>query len=314
MKIIDTVTKAVCPQGSAVALGSFDGIHMGHKALIGGMVEHAKEQGLTPVVFTFSNHPRELVPNAPRVKNILYKNEKEQIIASLGVEVLASVPFDQHMMTLPPERFVREILVEGLNAKAVFCGFNYRFGYRAQGNPERLREFGEQFGFRVSVLEPVVINGNVVSSSMIRTMIAAGQVERCPLYMGRYYATSGQVVVGNRLGRTLGFPTVNLVIDPDMVTPPNGVYVTNCIYDGVRYPSVTNVGVKPTIGEYQKNIETHIFGFDREIYGERVTVEFLKKMRDEVKFDDREELAAQILRDCREAKEFHERYAQTIEA
>ena len=113
MKIIDTVTKAVCPQGSAVALGSFDGIHMGHKALIGGMVEHAKEQGLTPVVFTFSNHPRELVPNAPRVKNILYKNEKEQIIASLGVEVLASVPFDQHMMTLPPERFVREILVEG---------------------------------------------------------------------------------------------------------------------------------------------------------------------------------------------------------
>ena len=191
--------------------------------------------------------------------------------------------------------------------KAAFCGFNYHFGYKAAGNPEVLRSLGETFGYQVTEISPYKIKGEVVSSSLIRTLIASGQVEKCRTYMGRHYTIGGEVVVGNRLGKKLGFPTSNLVIDPSMVTPPNGVYVTYCTYNGVRYPGVTNVGIKPTIGHYNKNVETHIFNFDKELYGKHITVEFLKKTRDEVKFDSVRELSEQIVRDCRDARVFHEK-------
>ena len=170
-----------------------------------------------------------------------------------------------------------------------------------------LRQVGEQEGFEVTEMPAYKIKGDIVSSTLIRTLVASGQVEKCMTYMGRNYMIGGEVVVGNRLGKKLGFPTSNLVIDPAMVTPPNGVYVTYCDYNGVRYPSVTNVGVKPTIGHYTKNVETHIFNFDKELYGKQITVEFLKKTRDEVKFDDVRDLSEQIVRDCREAKAFHEK-------
>ncbi len=291
---------------TAVALGNFDGVHFGHQELIRRMKAGADARGLKAAVFTFSNHPKDLLPGAKKVKNILYKHEKEEIIASLGVDYLFSVPFTREIMTLMPVDYVCGLLMGRLNAKALYCGFNHSFGYRASGNPDLLRQLGEEEGVHVEVMEPFKIEGNLVSSSMIRTLIASGQVERCPKYMGRWYAIGGEVVVGNRLGRKLGFPTSNLVIDEDMVTPPNGVYITHCVYNGKRYPSVTNVGVKPTIGQYKKNVETHIFDFDKELYGKNITVEFLKKTRDEVRFDDLAELSDQIVRDCREARAFHE--------
>ncbi len=291
---------------TAVALGNFDGVHFGHQELIRRMKARADEEGLKAAVFTFSNHPKDLLPGVKKVKNILYKHEKEAIIESLGVDYLISVPFTKEIMTMMPIDYVCGLLMGKLNAKALFCGFNHSFGYRASGDPELLRKIGREEGILVEVMEPYEIEGNLVSSSMIRTLIASGQVERCPKYMGRWYAIGGEVVVGNRLGRKLGFPTSNLVIDEDMVTPPNGVYITNCVYNGRRYPSVTNVGVKPTIGMYKKNVETHIFDFDKELYGKMITVEFLKKTRDEVKFDDYQELSDQIVRDCREARAFHE--------
>ena len=164
-----------------------------------------------------------------------------------------------------------------------------------------------QIGQNVTIYPFAYIEDDVVSSSLIRTLIASGQVEKCETYLGRNYAIDGEVVVGNRLGRKLGFPTSNLVISPNMVTPPNGVYVTYCTYNGHRYPSVTNVGHKPTIGEYEKNVETHIFNFDKELYGKHISVEFLEKTRDEVKFDNIEELSEQILRDCRDARKYHEK-------
>ena len=269
---------------TAVALGNFDGVHLGHQKLIKKMVDCAKSRRLKSLVFTFSNHPKDLLPGVAKVKNI---------------------PFTHEIMTMIPKDFIEKILLDKFNMKAAFCGFNYRFGLKAAGNPDVLREFGRKDGFTVSEMEPFKIKDNIVSSSMIRTLIASGQVERCETYMGRNYEIGGEVVVGNRLGRKLGFSTSNLVIDETMVTPPNGVYVTYVDYNGKRYPSVTNVGTKPTVGEYEKNVETHIFDFDKELYGKRIIVEFLKKTRDEVKFDDFQELSDQIVRDCKEAKEFH---------
>ena len=306
MKIWEDLEEIKDIEPTAVALGNFDGVHLGHQQLIKKMVEKAKEENLASAVFTFSNHPKDLLPKAKKVKNILYKDEKAEIIQSLGVDYLFNIPFTKSIMTLSPQEFVDKLLIEKFNMKAAFCGFNYHFGFKAEGNPDVLRAEGETKGFTVTEMAPFKIKGNVVSSSMIRTLIASGQVEKCKTYMGRHYEIGGEVVVGNKLGRTLGFPTSNLVIDESMVTPPNGVYVTYCTYNGVRYPSVTNVGNKPTIGHYKKNVETHIFDFNKELYGKNIIVEFLKKTRDEVKFDDVKELSAQIVRDCREAKAYHE--------
>ena len=144
------------------------------------------------------------------------------------------------LMIMSPEDYVREIIIGRLRAKEIFCGFNHRFGYRGAGTPELMKKVASEYGVAVNIMEPFTKDGSVVSSSLIRTLIFGGRVDRCRDYMGRYYAVRGEVVVGNRLGRRLGFPTSNLVIDEDTVVPPNGVYVTYCVFEGRRYPSVTN--------------------------------------------------------------------------
>lgn len=313
MKIFETLEEIKDIEPSAVALGNFDGIHLGHQELIKKTVEKARAEGIKSAVFTFSNHPKDLLPKEKKVKSILVKADKEKLIKSLGVDYLFNVPFTKEVMTMSPEDFVKKLLVEKFNMKAAFCGFNHHFGFKAQGNPDFLRKLSEEYGYEVTEMPAYKIKGDVVSSTLIRTLIASGQVEKCETYLGRNYFIGGEVVVGNRLGKKLGFPTSNLVIDPTMVTPPNGVYVTYCTYNGMRYPSITNVGHKPTIGHYNKNVETHIFNFDKELYGKHITVEFLKKTRDEVKFDDVKTLSEQILRDCRDAKAFHEKIAGNIE-
>lgn len=307
MEIFETLDAVSGIRPSAVALGNFDGVHLGHQELIKRTVEKARSEGLAAAVFTFSSHPKNLLPKEKKVKNIIVREDKEKLIASLGVDYLFNVPFTKAIMTMSPQDFVKKLLVDKFNMKAAFCGFNYHFGYKAAGNPEFLRSLGQTLDYQVTEIPPYKIKGEVVSSSLIRTLIASGQVEKCRTYMGRHYTIGGEVVVGNRLGKKLGFPTSNLVIDPSMVTPPNGVYVTYCTYNGVRYPGVTNVGIKPTIGHYNKNVETHIFNFDKELYGKHITVEFLKKTRDEVKFDSVRELSEQIVRDCRDARVFHEK-------
>ena len=312
MEIFETLEAIQNIKPTAVALGNFDGVHLGHQELIRQAVKKAGDAGLKSAVFTFSNHPKDLLPKEKKVKNILVKSDKERIIESLGVDYLFNVPFTRRIMTMSPAAFVEELLLDKFNMKAAFCGFNYHFGHKAQGNPEVLRQMGARHGYEVTEIPPYKIKGEIVSSSLIRTLIASGQVEQCKTYMGRHYAIGGEVVVGNRLGKKLGFPTSNLVIDPSVVTPPNGVYVTCCTYNGVRYPSVTNVGHKPTIGHYNKNVETHIFDFDKELYGKQITVEFFQKTRDEVKFDSVEELSAQIVRDCRQASAYHQSHGEHV--
>lgn len=292
---------------TVVALGNFDGVHKGHQALISRTVQAAQGAGLKSAVFTFSNHPKNIEPDQAPVKSILYFDEKAAIMEHLGVDYLFNLPFDQKIRTMEPMDFIDEILLGKFNMKQAYCGFNYRFGYKAGGTPEVLMREGIKKGFGIHVLEPFRIDGQLVSSTFIRSLIAEGKVDQCMKYMGRNYAIGGEVVVGNRIGRTIGFPTSNLIIDESMVTPSNGVYVTYCIYNGTPYPSITNVGVKPTIGDYKKNVETHIFNFNKELYGKTIRVEFLEKTRDERKFTSVEELSKQITRDCIMAKDYHRR-------
>lgn len=289
----------------SIALGNFDGVHMGHRALISQAVAKAKELGIKSAVFTFSNHPKNLFAGKTVVKNIIYQEEKAALIEKLGVDYLFNIEFTQDIAKMNPMKFIDDLLVDKMNIREAFCGFNYRFGYQAAGNPDILRKRGLVKGFNVNEIAPVTIDGDVVSSTLIRGLIRAGDVEECEKFLGRKYSVGGEVVVGNRLGRTIGFPTSNIMIDENMVTPPNGVYITKCIYNGQVYDSVTNVGVKPTIGVFKKNMETHIFDFNKELYGKHIQVVFLKMTRDEVKFHSVEELSAQIVKDCEQAKAYH---------
>ncbi|MBR1990523.1 MAG: bifunctional riboflavin kinase/FAD synthetase [Firmicutes bacterium] len=288
-----------------VALGNFDGVHVGHQSLIRRTVEKAKEHGLKSAVFTFSTHPKNLIPGRKPVKNIIYQDEKADLIEALGVDYLFNIEFTEEIMKTAPEAYIKDFLVDKFNAKEVFCGFNYHYGHKAAGDYALLEACGKKYGYTVNQIEPVIVDGDVVSSTLIRGLIKAGEMEDCQKYLGRVYDIGGEVVVGNRLGKKLGFPTSNIMLDESMVTPPNGVYVTYCLYNGVRYPSITNVGVKPTIGEFKKNMETHIFNFDKELYGKFIKIEFVKKTRDEVKFSNVEELSAQIEKDCNEARQYH---------
>ncbi|MCI2061985.1 MAG: bifunctional riboflavin kinase/FAD synthetase [Eubacteriaceae bacterium] len=290
---------------TAVAVGNFDGVHKGHRALIENTVKTAGISGHKSAVFTFSELPKNVMAGETKVKSILYKDDKARIIEELGVDYLFNIPFTKEICQMGAYDFVSDLLIDKFKMKELCCGFNYRFGYMAAGDLKLLLEAAIKCEFGLHIIPPFRVDGNIVSSTLIRKLIADGKVDECIKYLGRRYSIGGQVVVGNKLGRTIGFPTSNLVIDESMVTPPNGVYVTYCIYNKKIYPSITNVGVKPTIGEYNKNVETHIFNFDKELYGKQIRVEFLKKTRDERKFASIEALTKQITQDCIQVKAFH---------
>lgn len=290
---------------TVVALGNFDGVHRGHQEIINRSVKEAENAGLKSAVFTFSNHTSTLLKNVEPVKNILYHDEKIRILENMGIDYLFNIPFTEEILNMSPIDFIDKILVQKFNIREAYCGFNYRFGYKAQGNPEILMKEGIKRGFGIHVQEPFEIDGVVVSSTYIRKLIQEGKMEECTRFMGRMYSISGEIVRGNMQGRTFGFPTCNIVVDNTMVTPPNGVYITMCTIEGQRHPSVTNVGVKPTVGNYEKNIETHVFNFDRDVYGKKISVDFIRHTRGEKKFDGIDALKAQIASDCIQAKAYH---------
>ncbi|WP_027398314.1 bifunctional riboflavin kinase/FAD synthetase [Anaerovorax odorimutans] len=306
MKIFNSVEEIKDIEETVVALGNFDGVHKGHQELIRRTVKSAKMAGLKSAVFTFTNHPKNVLAGKPVIKNILYPQDKADIIASLHVDYLFSLEFNEYIQHLSAKDFIQKLLIDVFKMRQAYCGFNYNFGYKAKGNPQLLIKTGIKEGFGIHVLEPFKIDDNLVSSTFIRKLIAEGKVDQCERYMGRNYTVGGEVVVGNRIGRTIGFPTSNILIDDSMVTPSHGVYITYCNYNGVRHPSVTNVGIKPTIGDNKKTIETHIFDFNKELYGKKIRVEFLEKIRNEIKFENVDQLSDQIKNDCLTAKKYHD--------
>ncbi|NCB41768.1 MAG: bifunctional riboflavin kinase/FAD synthetase [Clostridia bacterium] len=305
MKIFKRFEELIDIPQTAIALGNFDGVHKGHQALISACLESAETHGLAASVFTFSNHPINVISGKSTIKNVISFEEKADLLSALGVEYLFSFEFSEDIRNSSPCTFCRNILAESLRAKEVFCGFNYHFGHKAEGNPEVLIKYGLQYGYKTTVISPVKVEGIVASSTNIRNAVAMGEMDTYLNFTGRRYAILGHVVEGLKLGRRIGFPTINLALDPSMIMPKNGVYVTQTFVDGIQYDSITNVGNKPTIGVFEKNAETHIFGFNRHIYGKDVRVEFIKMLRSELLFNTFEALAAQIEIDCRKAKEYH---------
>jgi riboflavin kinase/FMN adenylyltransferase len=299
---------------TAVALGNFDGVHLGHAELIRRSVALARECGLAPAVFTFSNHPCNVLGGKTLIRSVCTESDKEAILGALGVEYLFSFKFDEGFHAMSPETFISDLLLSTLNARAVSCGFNFRFGAEAAGGPDLLREAAASRGFGLVVMKPYRVDGTLVSSTAIRERVEGGDVAGAARLLGRPFSIKGEIMKGNGLGRNLGFPTANIALPDGLVVPAYGVYVTESrLGDGAEEPppsgaflrSVTNVGMRPTIGDEKLLAETHIFGApDKNLYGRQIRVNFLSMLRRERRFSGLEELKAHVELDKRSALAF----------
>ncbi|RDV82520.1 bifunctional riboflavin kinase/FAD synthetase [Ammonifex thiophilus] len=287
-----------------VGLGNFDGVHLGHRRLIERLVAWAAATGGTAAVLTFEPHPA-MVLNPQKAPPLLLSSElKRRFLAELGIEVLFILPFTREFASLQPEEFVAEVLVKEMGVKAVFVGYNHTFGRGGKGNPALLASLGERYGFRVEVIPQVVVNGLPVSSTLIRYLLEKGEVEEARRYLGYYPLYLGTVVSGDGRGRELGFPTANLELEEGILLPACGVYLVRVRVLEKNWYGVANVGVLPTFGERERpRIEVFLFDFQGELYGLKMEVSFLRRLREERRFRSPEELVAQIRRDVACARE-----------
>jgi len=292
-------------RSTAVGLGNFDGLHVGHMVLVNALINEARMSGLESVVYTFTKHPENIIRKNLFTPLLTTVGKRIQILGETRLDHVFFDEFDEDFSRMEPEAFVKDILADRLGACVVVAGFNYRFGYMGRGDSELLKELGKKYGIRVIIIPAVRIGPEIVSSTAIRGYVLKGDMEKAALLLGRYYSIMGKVLDGKRVGRKIGFPTANLRPEDYLILPGNGVYLTKTLYEGVLYNSVTNVGVNPTFGETGAiSVETHILNFGKDIYESNIEVFFLKKLRDEVKFGSGGELSAQISLDIKTATEY----------
>ncbi len=285
-----------------LALGNFDGLHRGHMRIVERVVRAAAQRGVTPLVLTFDPHPTRIVRPDGAPPLLMTMAQKVEVLGRAGVKGVAVVRFSREIASWDPETFVRLVLHDWLGVVEVWVGANFVFGHDRAGNVTRLRQLGAGYGFRAEAIEPVRYKEFVVSSSRARRLVLEGRVEDAAALLGRDYFMDGIVVHGLQRGRTLGFPTANLDTENELL-PPNGVYATLATLDGVEYPSVTNIGVRPTFHLPSATVvETHVLDMDRDLYGKPMRVAFAHRIREERTFDGVEALKAQITADCQSAR------------
>ena len=287
---------------TAVALGVFDGVHLAHRAILGAAVEGARAADLSPVACTFDRHPMEILQPERAPAPITTLEERLGLIAETGVEATIVLAFTRELAVVEPEAFVKDILLTRLHAREVVVGFNHRFGRGARGDARMLEDLADRLGFKARVIPPMEIDGVPVSSTEIRGALQRGDVRRAAAFLGRPYAIAGTVTAGAGRGRTLGFPTANIAPDRTLLVP-KGVYLGRVSVDARPWPAVVNVGVRPTFGETTLAIEAHLLTFSGDLYGRGVRLEFLDRIRDEMRFGSVDELRAQIERDIASVRE-----------
>jgi riboflavin kinase/FMN adenylyltransferase len=285
-----------------LALGNFDGVHRGHRKILERVRRVADERGATSVVMTFDPHPPRVVRPDKAPPLLMTTPQKLEAIAQAGLHGAAIVRFTHDMSRWEPETFVRTVLVEWLRVAEVWVGANFLFGHDRAGNFTLLRVLGGRYGFRAEKIDPVRYKEFVVSSTRIRRLVSEGRVDEAGALLGHVYAIDGTVMRGDQRGRTIGFPTANICTENELL-PPHGVYATTTRVRDVVYASVTNIGVRPTVDDSGRTtIETHVFDFDRDLYGASIRVGFVQRLRDERAFESFELLRAQIAADCERAR------------
>lgn len=289
-------SKIEARNGTAVALGNFDGLHKGHMKLLSMLMDVSQDNGLHSVVYTFDKHPVNILKGENTLKLIADNDYKQELLAGCHLDTLFFESFDA-VRNLSPEEFVRDILVGKLNMKVAVVGLHNHYGKDSEGDVKMLREFGQKYGFLVHMIKPLYLGDFLCSSTKIRALIENGEVEKAADLLGRPFKIRNIVVQDKMLGRTLGYPTANMIPAAGQLIPKFGVYGTTAFIDGVAYQAITNVGDSPTIGDGAVRIETYIIGFDGDVYDESLEIEFLFKIREQRAFQNLEELKAQLAED-----------------
>lgn len=300
MKVLFDADEPIGSPTSAT-IGNFDGVHMGHKRILAAVKQSAMEKGVGSCVITFHPHPQKVLRNID-VPLLLPMRERLRLLEAEGIDFAACYTFTKEIAAMTAEEFVNEILVGKLHIRHLIVGPDFSFGKNREGNADLLRKLGEEHGFEIEVAEPLLIGGEVVSSSAIRKLLKEGDMKKAAAFLGYDFYVEGSVVEGEKRGRQIGYPTANLETDWEIL-PKEGVYATRSRVDGEKFDSITNIGYRPTFGESRLLIETHIFDFSGDIYKKRLAVEFVERIRDERRFDGVDALVAQIGRDVENVKE-----------
>jgi riboflavin kinase/FMN adenylyltransferase len=288
-------------QQTVVALGNFDGVHLGHRRILEFVTREATRLDLVSMVLTFSPHPEKILGKR-RIKMIQTLEQRLEEIKTFGIQAVLVIPFDRKFSNLTPREFVKEIIIDLLRAEAVVVGDEFRFGRNRQGDIALFQKITSKFDIQVFSLSSVAKNGRKVSSSLIRKFLQEGRMEAANSLLGRPYAIDGRVIKGKSQGKVIGFPTANIQTDNE-ITPP-GVFITKVKYGSEDHPSLTNIGECPTFEKKEKNIESYIIDFDRNLYRRKIRIYFFKKIREEMKFSTPQDLSRQIKRDIEAAKAY----------
>jgi len=303
MRIIRHLEECVPPlERTVVTIGNFDGVHLGHREIFRRVVNRAREIDGLATVLTFVPHPlKVLTPErAPRLLNTY--PEKERLIAASCIDVLVALPFDRQMADMPPEQFVRDILVDRLGVRHLIVGYDYAFGRNREGDVDFLRGAGREAGFEVEMLEPIRRDNQIFSSTLIRRRLASGDVAGTVELLGRHFNLEGRVIHGASRGASLGFPTANLLTDKEVLPRP-GVYAVKARLGEEIFDGVMNIGFNPTFGTERISLEVHLLDFSGDIYDQSLRVYFVERLREEMVFESVDDLVAQIRMDITRAKD-----------
>lgn len=291
------------PEGTVVTVGSFDGVHRGHEAVLKEIAARARAAGRHSVLVTFDPHPMAVVNPAAAPQVLTTGPERREILAQTGLDYAVLLHFDRALAAMPPERFVREILVAGCGLRELVIGHDHGFGRGRQGDVELLGRLGAELGFAVDVVPALEVDGHAVSSTLVRRAVAGGDLATAARLLGRRYFATAEVVPGDGRGKTLGFPTANLAGIPERkLLPPDGVYAVRVEWRGGRADGMMNQGGKPTFRHAERSLEVHLFGYDGSLYGEWLKVEWVTRLRDVRRFPSLDALRTQLDRDRSSAR------------
>ena len=304
MQVVTNLDSFTKPKNAIVTQGTFDGVHVGHKQILGNIVQLAKEQNGQSIIVTFHPHPRQvLFKDENNIKLLTTLEEKIDLFTEIGLDYLIILPFDEILSKMSAANFVRDILVEKIGVKTMVVGHDHRFGKNREGSFDDLKEYAEIYSFEIIEIAAHDINQAVVSSTKIRTSLVNGDIATATSFLNRYYSITGKVVDGKKLGKTIGYPTANIeVVNNDKLIPANGIYAVKIKHFDINYDGMLSIGNNPTIENAKWSIEVNIFDFDKTIYGDELTIYFIARMRDEFKFGDLNDLKMQLKADESEAK------------
>ncbi len=301
VQVEEELTKFSSEKETVLTIGVFDGVHMGHKHLISKLLEAAYAKLCLPVVITFQQHPEDLLTSAPKLPFLTDIETRTILIRNEGIDIVIPLTFSKELANLGARRFIG-LLQKHLKMRGMVIGSDFALGKGREGDTETLRELGRELNFDVTVVPPLTIGGEVVSSTAIRKALADGDMEKYRRFTGRPFNLHGKVVTGAGRGEGLGFPTANLDVNMGQAVPPDGVYAGLAHINGKTFQSMTNVGICPTFDDNQRTIEAYLVDYSGDLYGRELTVDFIAKLRDEKKFDNEDDLKAQIAEDIKRGK------------